>query len=856
MPIPARHRGVAISTTVLVLSSTLLAGPVLANEAGASSPPPSDPYRPGYHYTPDENFMNDPNGLIYKDGTYHLFYQHNPYGSTAGNGSWGHATSPDLVTWTEQPLAISTDAAEDVWSGSVVFDETNTSGLGRLEDPPLVAVYTSFDKATGVQSQALASSTDDGLTWTKYEGNPVLDIGSRDFRDPKVSWDADRSRWTMVVALSVERKVAIYSSADLATWRHESDFGPAGVSAGVWECPDLFPLTDSVTGEQHWVMVVSVSGRTQYFVGEFDGSTFTSSDPAYTAPDGDVLADFEGADYGAWTATGTAFGAGPVVPGSEMTGYHGEQLVDSFGGSDTATGTLTSPEFAVDRHYLNFAFGGGNHPRVEGGTTEPPTGTVLADFEADGPPAGWTGTGDFVGIGSTTWSDLPGRVGRGVLDTCWGSCDPATGTITSPTFTIDSDWINFLIAGGSHPIDGEGPTAVNLVVDGERVLTATGSSSPNLDWVAWDVSVWAGQSAVIEVVDQRTSDWGHLMLDHIVFSDAAAKPWSAETTANLLVDGDVVRSATGRDGAGLDWVSWDLTDLQGATVQIQLVDAAVGGWGHLLADQFVLADRPALSVWERARFLDHGSDFYAAVTWNDVPDDRRILIGWMGNWDYANSTPTGVWRGEQSLPRELTLTTRNGRLDVLSSPVQEADSLVLDPVTVWSKGRIRTHDSGNGNGGHGNGNGSAARKSVPVGPGTTPVDVEGTSLRIDAVILPGTASTFGVDVRVGGDQLTRIGYDVERQEIFIDRKQSGDVSLGGNFAAVHRATLPLDGPLNLEIWVDSSSVEVFAEGGRVAITDLVFPDLTSDGVRVFAAGGTAQVSYLAAHPVETGARPS
>lgn len=796
--------------------------------------------------------MNDPNGLIHKDGIYHLFYQHNPYGPTSGNGSWGHATSPDLVTWTEQPLAIVSDAAEDVWSGSVVFDKKNTSKLGTKADPPLVAVYTSFDKATGVQRQALASSTDDGLTWTKYQGNPVLDIGSKDFRDPKVWWDADRSRWAMVVSLAAERKVSIYSSADLKTWTHQSDFGPDGVTAGVWECPDLFQLRDQKTGKKRWVLVVSVSGRTQYFVGKFDGSVFTSSDPAYSPPPGTVLADFEGADYGAWTATGTAFGAGPVAPGADVTGYVGQQLVDSFGGSDSATGTLTSPDFVVDDRYLNFALGGGNHPRVEGGTTEPPAGELFADFEADGPPAGWTGTGDFAEIGSTTWSDLPGRVGRGVLDTCWGSCDAATGTITSPAFTIDSSWINFVLAGGNHPMGGDGPTAVNLIVDGERVLTATGPGSPNMDWVAWDVSAWSGHQAVIEVVDDRTSDWGHIMLDHIVFSDVAAKPWSAETTVNLLVDGDVVRTATGRDGSGLDWVSWDLSDLQGAHAQVQLVDAAVGGWGHLLADQFVLAGEPALSSWDRARFLDHGSDFYAAVTWNDVPDGRRLLIGWMGNWDYANSTPTGTWRGEQSVPRELTLTTVDGRQTVLSLPVSEADCLVLDPVTVWSKGKIRSHgNTGHGPGGADNAKGGGAHKTVAVGPGEKRVDVHGTSLRIDAVIEPGTASTFGIDVRVGGNQRTRIGYDVNQQRIFIDRTQSGDVSLGGNFGSVHSAPLPLDGPLDLEIWVDSSSVEVFAEGGRVALTDLVFPDLTSDGVKVFAENGTARVSYLAASPVKT-----
>jgi fructan beta-fructosidase len=139
--------------------------------------------------------MNDPNGLIRFKGVYHLFYQHNPSGNTAGNGSWGHATSTDLVHWTEHPVAIAADTDEEVWSGSVVLDRTNSSGFGTETNPPLVAIYTSHDRHTGLQRQALAYSLDAGETWTKYDGNPVLDIGSHDFRDPKVSWNAQTGRW-------------------------------------------------------------------------------------------------------------------------------------------------------------------------------------------------------------------------------------------------------------------------------------------------------------------------------------------------------------------------------------------------------------------------------------------------------------------------------------------------------------------------------------------------------------------------------------------------------------------------------------------------------------------------------------
>jgi levanase len=174
----------------------------LSVAGGTAAAATTDPYRPVYHYSPAQNFMNDPNGLIYHNGIYHMFYQYNPYGTTAGNGSWGQATSTDLVHWKQQPVAIPTDATEDVWSGSVVFDKTNTSGFGTLKNPPMVAMYTSFLKADGTQRQALAYSLDDGKTWTKYAGNPVIDIHSTNFRDPKVFWYAPTHSWRVVVALS------------------------------------------------------------------------------------------------------------------------------------------------------------------------------------------------------------------------------------------------------------------------------------------------------------------------------------------------------------------------------------------------------------------------------------------------------------------------------------------------------------------------------------------------------------------------------------------------------------------------------------------------------------------------------
>ena len=200
---PPRRR-IGRSARALVTAGLLavaMAFPLGGGPAAAAAPPPAydQTYRPQFHFTPAENWMNDPNGLVYYQGEYHLFFQYNPSGNTWGNMSWGHAVSTDLVHWKQLPVAIPHDDNEHVFSGSAVVDKDNTSGFGTKANPPLVAIYTSALKTSAIQAQSLAYSTDGGPTWTKYAGNPVLDIGSGEFRDPKVFWYAPAEQWRMVV---------------------------------------------------------------------------------------------------------------------------------------------------------------------------------------------------------------------------------------------------------------------------------------------------------------------------------------------------------------------------------------------------------------------------------------------------------------------------------------------------------------------------------------------------------------------------------------------------------------------------------------------------------------------------------
>ncbi|MFC8304374.1 glycoside hydrolase family 32 protein [Specibacter sp. NPDC057265] len=494
----------------------------------ASTAMTTDSFRPALHYAARDTWLNDPNGLIHHGGLYHLYYQNNPLGNVWGNMSWGHASSPDLLNWTEHPVAIACDEDEEIFSGSIVFDRNNTSGLGTNETAPLVAIYTSAFKEGsahhGVQAQSLASSLDGGYTWTKYANNPVLNRGSSEFRDPKVFRyeGAAGSYWVMVAVEATDFQVVLYKSENLRDWELLSTFGPANATGGIWECPDLFPLPlDGDPENLKWVLIVNLNpggpnggSAGQYFVGDFDGATFT----------------------------------------------------------------------------------------------------------------------------------------------------PAT------------------------------------------------------------------------MVTEGVQDPAHL--------------------------------------GEYQWLDW-------------------------------------------------GRDYYAAVSFSDAPDNRRLMIGWMNNWQYANDIPTAPWRSPMSLAREISLQTVDGKLRLAQHVAEDLAALSgLSPEFELAETNI------------------SDQTLVLEG-------AAGSVQHITLTFTPGTAEEFGLVVRSDGTLGTRIGIHPAEGRIFIDRRDSGLSEFHESFASIDSAPiLPIDNAYELSVYVDHCSVEVFAQGGLVTMTELIFPSITSTDVALYAVGGTASVGDL------------
>lgn len=276
-----------LSNVVLLISLTVISFQHSFAQVSKETTQSTEFWRPSVHFSPQKNWTNDPNGLVYYNGYYHLFFQHNPKGNEWGNMSWGHARTKDLMHWEELPVAIP-NGKEYIFSGCVVIDKDHVSGLGDPKKPLFIAIYTA-DFPNTKEEQHLAYSNDEGLTWTKYAGNPVLNIEYKDFRDPNIIWHEKTKQFIMSVAKPREYTIQFYSSTNLINWTHLSDFGGQGDVDMIWECPSLMEVPiEGKMGEKKWVLSVSSQGPTnkfvgmQYFIGNFDGKKFVNDNTKET----------------------------------------------------------------------------------------------------------------------------------------------------------------------------------------------------------------------------------------------------------------------------------------------------------------------------------------------------------------------------------------------------------------------------------------------------------------------------------------------------------------------------------------------------------------------------------------------
>lgn len=473
-------------------------------------------YRPAYHHTPLYGWMNDPNGMFYKDGRWHLYYQWNPYGSKWQNMTWGHSSSADLVRWEHHPAAIEANGLGTVFSGSSVVDSANTAGFGS---DAVVALYTSADVS---QTQSLAHSSDGGMTFEIYPGNPVLTLES-EARDPNMFWDADNGRWVLSLAHALDHEMLFFTSPDLKEWTLQGSFGKGiGAQDGVWECPDLFRLKVDGSGEEKWVLVCNINpggpfggSATQYFTGDFDGKTF------------------------------------------------------------------------------------------------------IADTDAEG--------------------------------------------------AIPTKW------------------------------------------------------------------------------------------------------------------------------------------------------------------MDYGKDHYATVSWSDAPDNRRVLIGWMSNWQYAGEVPTMQYRSANTLPREAGLfRAPDGQLYLSSSPVAELGALRDKPSVS-----VRNKPAG-GNG-----------RNFPL------PDSNGGACEILLDIDSRKAASVDITISNNDGESVILSYDTKAHTLSFDRRRSGITDFSQDFPTVTTApTFETDGKLSLRIFIDRSSIEVFGNGGKTVMTNLVFPTVPYSSVSVSAKGGNTRIENLKIYPIK------
>jgi sucrose-6-phosphate hydrolase SacC (GH32 family) len=617
----------------------------------------NEQWRPRYHLTPIKGWVNDPTALVYVNGLYQVNKR--------------MAVSRDLIHWKRSDRKNLYNQKDSVgeMSGSAVLDVNNTSGFGKNGKPPLVSIYSGLRFRDIRQFQCISYSNDEGLTWTKYDRNPVIDIGSTEFRDPQVFWYPAENKWLMVVAWADKRKIRFYSSPNLKEWTFLSDFGPAGADNGVWECPDFFPLpVDDNKQNIKWVLETSVQpAGGQYFLGSFDGKTFVVDEnfnlqTRKKSPVGTLVFDFEN-DLSGWKKEGDAFNGSPSAGQLPMQGailnYEGNKLVNSFYYGDSTIGRLISPVFKITNKYINFLVGGGD----------------------------------------------------------------------------DADQLS-----------------INLIVGTKKVRSATGTNTEVLSWKNWDVSEYIGKDATIEIVDSKT-----------------------------------------------------------------------GGFGHILADQFILSNEPARNETPEAFWIDYGPDFYAVRSWVNGPenDDRRIWSAWMSNWLYANQVPTKTWKGIHTFPRTVRLKTFPEGVRLIQQPIAEIATL-----------RSKYFHAVN----------------IPINVSNTPLSFKPArnSYEMIAEIYPGKSTQVRLNFFVGRNEKTILNYDVVNQLLSIDRSNSGNVSFSKSFPGVYTAPLKLNrnGKIILHILVDQCSIEVFGNDGESTITCQVFPETKSIGIEIYSIGGNANLAKL------------
>jgi sucrose-6-phosphate hydrolase SacC (GH32 family) len=662
------------------------------------------------------------------------------------------------------------------------------------------------------------------MTWTTYDaGNPIIATPPQayanqqnDFRDPFVFWHAPTQKWVAAVSLAQLHKLVIYTSTNLKSWTQVSEFGPVNAVGGVWECPAIFPLPlDGDETNVKWVAQIGlnpggppgvVGSGTQYIVGTFDGTSFVA-DSAPSA--GVVFQGFEGSGSFAglgWNATGGLVGASPAqgtLPGQQtVTGYQGNRLVNTFLNGDATTGTLVSPSFEITLGNIHFLIGGGDFPGQEcinlvigGQVVRTATG---ANSEALVPK---------------TW-DVTAYVGQvaviQIVDSLtggWGHITIDQITFSDPTEIIFSDFE------GSGNFNSLGWNATGNLVGASPSQGTLSGQNPVTGYLGSRlVNTFLNGDATTGTLSKAFK----ITKKNISFLIGGGN-FPNQECINLVVQGQVVRTATGSNSEQLSLQSWDVTGFVGQDATLQIVDTLTGGWGHILIDQITFFN--SKSDADGTSWMDWGPDFYAAATFNGLSSTDRVSIAWMNNWQYGGVIPTSPWRSAMSVPRSMSLQTINQKATLVQQPKEDWASLETT--------------------------GSYSNSWGVVPEGSKTLQLSGKALDITVTFSDrssvSTSAQFGLILRASPDlsQQTRVGYDFGTKQLFVDRTKSGNTGFDGTFASVYRAPLVAadNGVLTMRILLDWSSVEVFGGRGEVTLTSQIFPNDIGTNVLLFSTGG-------------------